>query len=107
MDESRMLEVAKELLNRSKEGKIKWEGGPFGNSYMVKFPDLRIIISREVNDYVLSLVNEKDRITDSLSSTSFEFTTKEVLQEIYDSARRQVLDIPSSIDKTLEYLRRE
>jgi hypothetical protein len=56
---------------------------------------------------VLSLVNEKDRITDSISSTSFEFTTKEVLQEISDSARRQVLDIPSSIDKTLEYLRRE
>jgi hypothetical protein len=107
MVESRMLELAEELLNRSKSGKVKWEEGPFRNSYTVKFPDIETIISREVDFYVLNLVNDRRTITASLTPPTRDASVNEVLREIYDLARSKVLNTPNSIDKALEYLRRE
>ena len=89
---------------------MQWEEGPFPNAYRVRFPEVRIVISREIHDYLLHLVNEKGRITDSLSAVSASLvipgTVKGLLEEIYESARQQVQEIPSNADKALEYLRK-
>ena len=107
MVESRMAELAEELLNRSKAGKVEWEEGPFRNSYSVKFPDIEIVISREGEFYVLNLVNDKRTITASFTPATHDTSASEMLRDVYELARSKVLNTPTSIDKALEYLRKE
>ena len=105
MAEPRMLELAKELLERSRKGEVNWEDAHSG-AFKVRFPDISLVVFRlSGTDYLLHLENEKgqviNRIYGYLGTPEYE-----ILQEMYDLARRGSLDFESSIDKAFEYLRR-
>ena len=58
MTESKMLELAQELQEQSKSGKVEWEQILRSNSYEVSFPDISLQIHRFSGaDYSLRLLS--------------------------------------------------
>lgn len=106
MEESKMGELAKQLLNSAKARKLNWEEGTRSNSYMVDFPDVTLSISAGHEDFfTLELINQDGTVVETLSlSVSFHLGGH-ILEEIYDIARHHVLDVDGTIDKALEYLK--
>ena len=105
---SKMVELAGQLLDSARAGKIKWSQGVGSNSYSANLPDVSLVITRRdirpPRTYFLELVNNEGEMIESLSP----YTSEEehnVLTEIHDLARRYVLDIDGNIDKALDYLR--
>ena len=112
MPESRMEEVATELLRQSNSQNVNWEETirrfSHGESYRVIFPDVALIIDRipsldEEPTLTLSLVGETGREVDSLS-TGPSHPMHSTLSDIFDLAEQHVRD--SGINKALEYLKR-
>jgi hypothetical protein len=109
MPESRINEVARELLGQSKEDKVDWESTGIRGSYRVIFPDVALTIYRvyldyeETSDLLLELMNETGRVIDPLEAAP-EHSMHCVLAQIFDLAERHVRD--AGIDKALEYLKR-
>ena len=106
MQESKMIELADQLLRSARAGKLNWREGTKRDSYAVYFPDVSLSIVERLNSlFSLELINDEGDVIETLSSRSYEpIGTK--LQEIYDMARRQVLDIDGTIEKAIEYLGR-
>ena len=108
MAESRMDEVAQELLRKSKDGKLQWEESGKRGSYRVIFPDVVLAISRdfpteEDSDLTLELISEAGRVIDSLETTP-EDPMHSTLSQMFDLAQQGIRD--SGIDKALDYLKR-
>ena len=105
MDESKMMELAQQLLDSARTGKLAWEEGTSRYSYIVNFQDIAlVIVERSVGVHHLELINGDGDGIESLRPKNI--ATEEILQEIYDIARRQALDIDGNINKALEYLKR-
>ncbi|MDA1219242.1 MAG: hypothetical protein O2909_07355 [Chloroflexi bacterium] len=105
MTESKMLELAEEVLAQSKAGKVKWEEITNTDAYGVKFPDIGLGIVRISGaEYLLQLRDIGGKLLDSLSGRrgSEEYN---MLQEIYNLARGEALSVEENIDKALNYLK--
>ena len=125
--QDRMYELARELLRRARAGNLEWQESGYPASYKVFFPDVALTIScgpkstsvfeTEKTYYEscqLDLMGEAGKTVGSLLTTFNLYggaTDQEeeemhlVLTEIFDLAAAQVQD--RSINKALEYLRRE
>lgn len=105
MSESKMIEVAKELLQRARAGKVDWEKTSSNDLLRVKFPDVELRIYRLGSiGYNLSLLNQAGREVDSLQA-SRNAPAHAILQEIFNLARSQVLDVEGNVNKVLDYLK--
>jgi hypothetical protein len=123
MAELRMNELAKELLQRSRDGKVPWEEKPRGrrsdqDAYQVVFPDGALILSREGLgptefiegvgevwtrfEYQLALLGDTGRIIDSLTPKPEE-PMSQTLAEIFDLAEGYVRE--TGISKALDFLK--
>ena len=107
MPESRMNEVAQELLSQSSGHKVGWEETSRRGSYRVVFPDVVLIISRtyptlEESELSLELMGETGRVVDSLD-TQPEDDMYAVLIQIFDLAGQHVREL--GINKALDYLK--
>ncbi len=105
MAESRMKEVAQELLRIAKEGKAKWEERT-PNSYKVIFRGITLVIFRSgASDYLLTLMNEKGEDIDSLYADTGDRDSPSypILREIYQLARGYAPD--ADVSTALEVLR--
>jgi len=106
MNESRMIQLAEELLRRAKIGKVAWEVGEMRNSYGVTLPDMALIISREGALYTLSLVGDDRRIIDRVYSAKTFDPEFQLLQGIYDLARGRTLPSPGeTVERAIGYLK--
>ena len=106
MDKTRMMNLAEELLERAKNGKIAWEVGLMRNAFGFSLPNMSIMISREGPLYTLSLLGEDQRIVDRLYSSKAYDPAFRLLQEIYDLARgRTAPRRDDTVDKAVGYLR--
>ena len=106
MDNTRMMHLAEELLQRARNGKIAWEVGIMRNSYGVSLPDMSIDISREGPLYTLSLLGEDKRTIDRLYSSKPYDPAFRILQTIYDLARgRTAPHSNDTVDKAVGYLK--
>ncbi len=111
MQQPKMVQLAQQLLETARAGKVKWREGLASDSYTASLPDISLIITRTMlsplEGYRLDLVNDKGKIIESIShELSDPLPRGQSLREIHDLARRDVLDIDGNIDKALEYLRR-
>ncbi len=105
MAESKMEELAQQLLRSAKGGTIQWSEG-VGESYGVHFPDISLLIKDQgTGIFELTLINGVGEKVESLRSYR-DYPIGQTLREIHDIARRQMSDIDGTIDKALEYLRR-
>jgi len=111
MTKSSINEVAKELLERSKAGKVRWEetlGLDGRNNYRVFFPDLSLRISRSGRDdedefyYELILTSDSGRTLDTLEPSQDQ-DMHQILSEMFILAEAYIHD--SGISKALEYLK--
>jgi hypothetical protein len=111
MAESRMGELASQLLGSARARRLDWHEGVTKGSYVVDFPDISLSIRDLMGGtFALTLINDEGYEIESIqgiSSDLFGDTLGTVLEEIYNIARRQTFDIEGNIDKALEYLRRE
>ena len=117
MAESRMTELAHELLTRTKEDKVAWQETGRKEEYRVYFPDVFLTVSKGeemtekpgvgdefgfVTTYRLDLGSEAGRVVDSLKVQP-NVEHYEILSEIYENAEAHVRN--SGIDKALNYLK--
>ena len=117
MVESRMTELANELLTRTNEDKVAWQETGRKEAYRVYFPDVFLTISKEeeiaeieeegdelgfVTTYKLDLGSEAGRVIDSLRVQP-NAEQYELLGEIFENAEAHVRN--SGIDKALDYLK--
>ncbi len=109
MPESKMNEVAEQLLRQSKEHKVSWAETGSRVAYRVHFPDIALTITRvssslgEVSDMRLELMSDGGRVIDSLD-TAHENPMHSTLNQIFEIAQQDIRD--SGIDKALNYLKR-
>jgi len=120
MAESRMTELANELLTRTKEDKVAWQETGRKEEYRVYFPDVVLTVSKEeeiaeeeiaekgdefgfVTTYKLDLGSESGRVIDSLRVQP-NAEQYELLGEIFQNAEAHVRN--SGINKALDYLKR-
>jgi hypothetical protein len=107
MADSRMIELAQELLRVSKAGNAKWEART-ANYYKASFRDFALFIFRsDAGDYLLTLRNDKDEDVDSLyvSTGDREHPAYLLLRDIYALARGQAVDVEGNISRALDFLR--
>ena len=118
MAESRMTELANELLTRTKEDKGAGQETGSKEEYRVYFPDVVLTVSKEeeiweeaevadefpfVTTYKLDLGSESGRVIDSLKVWP-NAEQYELLSEIFENATAHVRN--SGINKALDYLKR-
>ena len=105
MAKPKMEELAQQLLQCAREGRVQWKEG-LGRSYDVHFPDVSVSITQTgFGIFGLSLINHEGVKLESLVSHRDDPLGK-TLKEIHEIARRQMSDIDGTIEKALEYLRR-
>lgn len=107
MPESKMIEVAQELLRISREGKARWEPRT-ANSYQASFRRSTLAIFRSAAaDYLLTLINDSGEDVESLYVSTAERDNRAypVLGEIYQLARGQALDVEGNVEIALDELR--
>ena len=112
--EHKMIELADQLLRSTRAGKLNWREGVRKDSYASDFPDVSLSIANTPRgDFTLELINNEGTVIATLSSETVRLDdfenpepTSTKLQEIYDTARRQVLDIDGTIEKAIKYLGR-
>lgn len=106
MPESKMIDIAGELLRRSSAGDLHWEKWDARDSYRVELQDLSLVIySARRDEYLLSLRDLSGEVIESIYAESGQ-TGFETLQAIFEIARRESLDIKGKIDQALAYLKR-
>ncbi len=106
MNQSRMAELANQLVSSARRGKLVWKEGLQRNSYVVRMPEVSLTIVDKGDFWLaLELTNQQGDVVDFLSSFD-DRGAEPTLREIYNIARRSVLNADQNIDKALEYLRR-
>ena len=116
MAESRMNEIARELLRLSKANKLAWEQATIKeNEYRVFFPDIGMSISNYYGGadyYRLALINDTGRVINHLEMSLADLESEphesvgeiyDTLQEIYELAKSYVQDAGAA--KALQYLK--
>jgi hypothetical protein len=126
MAKSRMTQVAEQLLQQSRSGKVTWEQVENReNAYKVAFPDMTLVISRwspllgsswtAVRDlsrtfgvdmavYKLELLDESNNVVEVLLCMPGQ-TAYRTLRDTFAQAHGQVTHAEENIDKVMEYLR--
>tara|TARA_B100000315_G_C14066824_1_gene358781 strand:- start:44 stop:373 length:330 start_codon:yes stop_codon:yes gene_type:complete len=107
MPESRMFEVAQELLIRARDHKVSWEETSWRGTYRVVFPDVVLTIPRtyptlEDSGLSLKLMSETGRVVDSLDIEP-DNDGYAALSQIFDFAEQYVRD--TGVNKALHYLK--
>ena len=126
MAKSRMTQVAEQLLQQSRSGKVAWEQVENReNAYQVAFPDTTLVISRwsplggsswtavrdlsrtfgvDVASYRLELLDEAGAVVESLLAVPGQVIYR-TLRDTFALARGQVTHAEENINKVMEYLR--
>lgn len=126
MVKARINEVAAELLQQARAGKIVWqivEGRD--SAYQASFPDASVVVSRwsplhnspwailrdlsnsfgpDVATYRLEVLNPAGEVVESLLTVPGQLAHRN-LREVFDLARGQTSPTEESIDRVLEHLR--
>ena len=122
MTDSRMTEVASELLRLAKADKLTWQKYILGNGYRVILPDVVFRIhcdDKIVHRYRLDLIDDSGEVVASLESSSDDALAEEIgelavrpaqagqqhqqLKEIFELAESYVRD--AGITKALQNLK--
>ena len=104
MPQSRMPEIADQLIHLTTGKMLKWDKTIRTNEYQVSFPDLTFKIQQDENGgYHLNLIGETGQPVDTMSSTPEKTTTSDQqLAEIYQLAETEVRE--TTTDRALDYL---
>lgn len=108
--QSRMIELAKRTLSQTIEGKIKWTATDHEDEYVYpgSSTSLSVEMSNYANDdysYRFCLLNGRgtvvEQLSDATSDPGHETLLAQLLQELYESARRSALDIDALIESAI------
>ena len=97
-------------IEKTREGKIKWEESPVNEMYYCSIGELGISISSAGADFILSLYNESGEIVEAISDPEFSndgFMDAYVkMKELYDLARADATGSEEVADGILDALKR-
>jgi hypothetical protein len=106
MEDPKGLKLFKELLAKTKAGRIRWEPGASVDEYFAVLPSgvtLNIRTSWDREDHIALVVRTDN--TDLLRITpDVDGVTQEGLNELYEFARRQALEVDAKVDNVLGVL---
>jgi hypothetical protein len=122
----KMLQVAEQLLQQSRAGKVAWAPAETReNAYQVAFPDTTLVISRwsplrdspwatvrdlsnclgvDVASYRLELLDAGSQVVETLLAVPGQ-TAHRTLRQIFARAQAQARHAEENISKVMEYLR--
>lgn len=125
MAKSRLVQVAEQLLQQSRAGKVTWQTVENRESaYRVSFPDATLVVSRrsplrdspwapvrdlshsfgvDVASYRLELLDQANQVVESLLAVPGQSTYR-ILRETFARAQSQVSHAEENVDKVMQYL---
>ena len=104
MADPQMLEIARKLLERTRNGEVNWKETVNRTEFVVSFPKQSLTVDSSYdNVYSLSLVNEKGTTVDSIRLNA-EDEGYETLQALYVLTRRQALQVDARLAETFAAL---
>jgi hypothetical protein len=107
MEDPKGLELFQEVLSKTKAGRIKWEMAASEAEYFTVLPGgFTLTVERSTyqdDATALSLRDESDRVLLRVSSDT-QGVRHPDLEELYECARRQALQVDAKVDKLLEAL---
>ncbi len=109
MADTKLLEIAEKLLERTRNGEVNWRETVDSNEFIVSFPKQTLAIEKMIRGtYQISLVNERGNTIESLRSpSSIDFQGGKILQDLFELARRRALQIDIRLDEALNALDQE
>jgi hypothetical protein len=127
MAKSRMHQVAEELLQQSRAGKVNWAAAEDRrDAYKVVLPNTTLVISRwsplgnlpwdamrdlarsfsvDFGAYRLELLNESGEVVETLLAVVPSQSAHGALRETFSLAQQRAHQTEAKIDQVLEYLR--
>ncbi len=96
--------------NKTEEGRLKWEEGPFSDSYICNIASNAISLRLAREDYYLQIFNGEGNVVESISDEDFKISgypqAYEAMKNLFGMARRNALgadkitiDILDSLNK--------
>ena len=109
MADTKILEIAEKLLKRTRNGEVNWRETVDSNEFIVSFPTQTLAIEETVSGrYQISLVNERGNTIESLRFPGSQaIEGGEILQDLFELARRKALQIDIRLDEALNALDQE
>jgi hypothetical protein len=126
MVKSKMVQIAEQLLQQSRAGKLAWEPAEGrGNAFKVSFPDTTLVVSRcsplrdspwatvrdlshslgiDVASYRLELLDADNHVLETLLALPGQ-TAHRTLRQLFARAHTQATHSEERINKVMEYLR--
>lgn len=106
---TRLLEVARKLIERTNQGKVKWAPVGLERTLQAEFGKVTVIISQDVvrNNLAvhrLAVLNEEGRTADALSSFDADAQTGGALEELYYTARNASRKTDETLNELLAIL---
>lgn len=106
--------LASRLFCATRDGKLQWKPAARPNSFQVAFPNYAVVLSHDVDDYFVELVNGHGEAADVFDDTQLheegpdgapvEGSWRSTMSETYRLARRAALGADRALDDILKAL---
>jgi len=114
--EEKTLQLVQRLHAKTKSGEVPWERTSRPGTFQAAFPNHIVKLSAFQNldtpdalDYVISVFDESGTILENASDVDLQKVSPgvkvfQLMEELYEAARRQALDVDSALDSLLSEL---
>jgi hypothetical protein len=103
----KMTRLLLELVEKTNNGSLRWEGTAAEGVYQVSFPNFTVQISARGFDFVLTIRNAEGTILEEAADTEFSNKIQNpmaTMNQLYVNARRQALGVDAALDNLLDEL---
>lgn len=108
MADTRLVEIAKLLLEQTEARKVQWEKGASKGQFQTSFAKYSVVISGPADMPHLYLSDEDGDVIEDLSYTgAYQENVHEDLSRLYVLARRRALGADEALDEILDTLRKK
>lgn len=117
MADKKIAMLIQRLREKTDQGRIRWEKRAKDGDFIASFPNYAVLLSirsspqfQNSDAYFLEILNEDGEIVEKVSDEDFEgdeFEEEdafEVMEELYNSARRNAMGIEKAVDSLLSAL---
>ena len=106
MANTKLLEVARALYERTMKGDLTWEATPKEGMFQVSFPNYSILVLEENGEVTLKICNEEGRVVEELTESQATVLKFSNMREIFEGARRIAMGAEHALDELLRNLGR-
>jgi predicted transcriptional regulator len=111
MPDPKLAELAKQLYQQTKEGKLNWQETDVEDEYQVTLAGFKIRFIYRLGSYVIRILNEQEIVIEEIRDTSLGGETIEdqhpyfAFQQMFSIIRKQAAGVDKALDTLLEKLK--